>query len=809
MRSTARTGIVLLATAALFTLDPAWAQEAAPDATSDTQPEENRVEGFLIFGPQYFVDSTNRNSGKFEEFRDVPNAFVLERFDFFWAPNDRTFLSLNVKDVTQRDTQLLFEFGQYDVWKGQVRWSENPRRWTDHAYQLFAQSQQGVFTLVDPLQAAVRAAPASADANGDLEWDPGTKGFIIKDAIAQGAQATDVGHQRKTGGAGVAYTPTRHLTFTLDADRERRKGTMPTTLGVNFSQAQAEVAAPVDFKTDFATVGAEYATRKWNAGVRLSHQDFSTGRPFIRWDNQLFLVDEAVNPNQANPGRMQMSQAVDFDSNQLAVYGGVNLPMHTRIDGSFSEMRTTQDEPFLPMTINSLLTPLPLPTTSYDGEHLTRNIRLNVNSRPTRQFRWAAWFRSYDLDNRSPSLTFGNYVQADNSIPTCSNLATCDANGNGALDDFIARRSLPYSFKRDAVGALFGWTPLDWFSGSISYEREGVDRDFSGVESSDEDIAKLTLDFNPAEWIGARLTFRHQDRKADHYDAEYFDAAFPNGTPAAAESNPGMRRFYWTDRDRDHVLLNVDITPSPNYSIYVEAAYWNNEYTDPNTGLKIGQSYLSTEDRNFDGIPETYDILLAGRTKDRSTSYSVGFATTPIERLRLYFDYTWDTWKYGLETRYRNITGGIGTDDPLDNWGSNVRDDYDTASFGLDLALAAERKWWLALDTSYSKGTGDIETHFVPGGASSSDTPLTAFPQLDTKLTVAQLSVHHEIKKNLGYELRYWYESWKEQNFASDFNQPYMGDPDNDPSSDRGIFLGLDYKNYTNHIVSLMLNYSF
>ena len=36
-----------------------------------------------------------------------------------------------------------------------------------------------------------------------------------------------------------------------------------------------------------------------------------------------------------------------------------------------------------------------------------------------------------------------------------------------------------------------------------------------------------------------------------------------------------------------------------------------------------------------------------------------------------------------------------------------------------------------------------------------------------------------------------------------------MGDPDNDPGSAQSIFLGLDFGNYTNHIVSVMLNYSF
>jgi hypothetical protein len=89
---------------------------------------------------------------------------------------------------------------------------------------------------------------------------------------------------------------------------------------------------------------------------------------------------------------------------------------------------------------------------------------------------------------------------------------------------------------------------------------------------------------------------------------------------------------------------------------------------------------------------------------------------------------------------------------------------------------------WLNLDASWSRGTGETSTHFVPGGSSSGDTTLTQFPQLDTKL-----AVKHNLTNRLGYAFRYWFESWKEQNFASDFNQPYMGDPGNDPSMDKAI----------------------
>jgi hypothetical protein len=225
------------------------------------------------------------------------------------------------------------------------------------------------------------------------------------------------------------------------------------------------------------------------------------------------------------------------------------------------------------------------------------------------------------------------------------------------------------------------------------------------------------------------------------------------------------------------------------------------------------------EDRNFDATDETYDILLAGRTKDKTTSYTLGLAVAPAARFNFYADYTWEKWEYGLETRYRcpGISAscpnapfaGVGSDGPTDNWGSDTEDEYATASFGVEAGLTKDAKWRLRLDASRSEGTGNIETHFVPGGASSGNTTLTEFPELKTTLTLAVASLTHRLRPTLDYSLRYLYESWEEDNFASDFNEPYMGAPNQDTSMAQALFLGLDFRDYTNHILSFLIRYRY
>ena len=780
----------------------------------ESAPAPDEIEGEIVFGPQYFAHTNNRDSAKFEEFRDVPNNFTLEHLLFDWVPKTDWFLRLDAVDVSQDDQRLFADFGNVDRWRASVYYLENPRRWSDQAQQLFANNSDSVFTLEDSFQSAVRAAPSSSLPGGDLDldgkWDPGSKGFLIDSAIRDSAHHVDLGHQREQGGMALEYTPTRNWILSVAGDRERREGTTPQNLGMYFAHAPAEVAAPIDFRTDTATAGAEYVTRRFNAAVELQTSDFETGNKSLTWDNQLFLNDEAVNANQANPGHGRLTFATDNELERVALRAGANLPAHTRIDASYASTETTQDDAFLPMTINSLLNPAALPAQSLDGEYDTTSANLRISSRPTRSFRFNTWWRSYDVDNKTPSLTFADTVSADYQFGTCANInLPCDANGNDILDDRIPRRNLPYGYKRDAAGALVGWAPIKRLDAAISYEREDTERDFSAVEDATSDNYKLTVDVEAASWLSVRSTLRYQERRADDYDAHYLEESFPNGEPSVAAFNEGSRRFYWTDRDRDSWAVQLDATPAPNWGLYAEASYYQDDYIDPETGKDIGDSFTVQEDRNFDTIPETYDILLAGRTEDEGDSYSLGVTYSAAPRFDVYADYTLETFDYSMASRYRNISGGIGTDDPLDNWSSDVDDDYDTASLGFNWAITADRRWTLRADASRSVGTSDLRTDFVPGGSSSGDTTLTEFPEVKATLELATLVLERKARENLDYSLRYWYESWEENNFASDFNEPYMGDPNNDPGSANSIFLGVDFKDYTNHIVSFLMRYRY
>ena len=60
-------------------------------------------------------------------------------------------------------------------------------------------------------------------------------------------------------------------------------------------------------------------------------------------------------------------------------------------------------------------------------------------------------------------------------------------------------------------------------------------------------------------------------------------------------------------------------------------------------------------------------------------------------RFALFADYTWERFEIAMASRYRGVSSGAGTDDPLDDWFSDTIDRYDTITMGFDASWGDER----------------------------------------------------------------------------------------------------------------------
>lgn len=734
------------------------------------------------------LDRDPPNATKFEEFRDVPNGLVLDRVEIDWF-NDSSgfFIDFGGVDMVQDDQQLSLNWGKYDLFKIGLNWSENPFRYGDGARSLWTHQGGGVFTLDPSFIAAVSSAPNAEDADSDGEWDDGTKGALIRDALAFNSTAIDdLGYQRRTGEISTVFTPNEHWRLGFTGAQERRTGTTPQTLGGYFSVSPNELAAPLDYETNTLNLFVEYTNRHFNADVRYVASEFNSEYHSITWDDARFAEDSS---SDSSRGRLYTSS--DNEMHRWSVHLGGNIPAgNTRIDFSASQTETTQDDPFLPKTINSMLSPTALGRASYDGEHQTDVYDLRFKMSPSRWFSLKGWWRQFEFDDQSPSITLTDYVEVDRSI----------------VDD--RRRNLPYRYKTSKYGLAPSFRPADWATIGVSYEHAETDRTHAAVVDSEDDTWALTADFLVTDWFSIFARYTDSERRAHEWHAHWLEESFPDGESNVAPENEAHREFFWTDRDREEYSLKFEVTPTSKFAIYAEAIHAKNRYMDPNTGAHVGEQITVFEDRDDNGVDEEYSLLVAGRERDKQTSYTLGFMFDISDHFRLWLDHTWEAIEWSMASRYRNISGGIGTDDPLDDWFTHVDDDYRTLHFGLD-ANWSENRWEAGLDVTFAEGRGDILTDFVEGGNSRGDDALEMFPQLQTDFTYVRLDLMRNFPSGWSLGFGYWYEEWDAEDWQTDILAPYVGNPDQDSGSSTSMYLGTDYADYENNIFLVTAKYRF
>jgi MtrB/PioB family decaheme-associated outer membrane protein len=801
-----------------------WAAAAAMAVAGD-----NHVDG--VVEPRLFVylQSDPHDSAKFEQYRDVPETVALSHFNINWEKSKETFgggtwVELDAVDLLQKDQRLKLGFGSRGLWKGEIKWSENPRRFGEVAHSPYTAQGNGVFTLDDTLQSAFAGGGAVGPTSGNPwrgqtidhgTWDPGTKGAILRDALGD-APRVHVGYQRKTGSARFDFTPTKAWRLTLGAERQTRNGTKPSSQSFGFASV-TELAAPVDWETNNLDLGVEYSRKHWVLGAKQLWSDFNNDATTLTWDNINRVADSA-----SGPGRGQYSLGTDNTWRQWQLYFGANLPGHTRINATGSQSVARQNDPFLPMTINSVLLAGAHPETpasSLHGEIENQLLDFRINSRPLDWLRLKAWCRDWQQDNNTPMLVFDGTVGYDTSIAT-TNLVPPRSVGPPRVPAWQMRANLPYGYDKTNLGALAGFSPAEWVDIALSWEREDMDRAHSPVEDSRQDTWKLTADFNVTDHLMLRAGYWTQDRQANDYNIEYIAESFPNGESTEFGFNEGARKFYLTDRERDTWSLMADITANDKFAIYAEAQHSSSDYFDPNTGKHVGDSFTIMADQNNDGIEEERNIRISGRKDNDESSYTLGFSITPNDDWEIHLDHTWEQMDWRMASRLRPVTNrdidpgpgvlnvGFGQDDPLNDWDNEVDDHYRTFTLGFH-GKWDENKWEVTGDLTVSHATGMMKTQFVPGGDPSGDTALTKFPELDNDFTIATLGFERHLASGWDIGATYWYEKWTYDDWQSDSNAPYVGNPTQDPAMSDWIQLGLDFADYENHILMVIARYHF
>jgi len=551
----------------------------------------------------------------------------------------------------------------------------------------------------------------------------------------------------------VRYGPIRGVEVRVAYGAERDRGHRPfptasftglTAPGATpnpFLASIVELPSPVDFVTHLLDSSVEYHASRWF--VRLSEQTsvFVNEVDALQWDNP-FQTSDALGAG----ARGRLALPPDNQAHAIAAAGGAELPLRTRLTGTFAYGWMLQDDDFLPPTINPAVPAGPPPRRSLDGRIDTVLANVVASSRPHRALTLTARYHLYDLDNRSGSLAFGDYVVAD------------------AVRGML-RRSLPYSYSKNAVDVDAALRPLRQGSLKVRYGWQRWHREHREVRNSDEYHVGPTLDLAPASWLSLRGAYTHAVRDPQEYDAL---AGRESDSPALY--NPLLRKFDEARRVRDQVTTLAMLTLDPRLELTGSFALADDAYSRSAFGLQ--------DDSNF--------------------AYSVDLGLAPVERIRFYGNFTREEHRF----HQRVGLGPIGKGSYL----GRGQDTIDTWGAGLRASVLPE----IDFDFQYSLSLGVSR---LRAAASSAEAEAGDFPNVRTKLHQFSALCSYALRRDLTLRLGYAFERYESSDFAVDGLEPFVPSPEGPKDSIRppSLFLGARTPDggYDAHVGTVALRYEF
>jgi len=520
------------------------------------------------------VELRGDRPGKFQEYRDYPRSFFMRNLLLnFESASSPFILSLKAREIREQDQRYSAEVWKVGKFHTQFLWDQIPHYYSDGS--TFDLRRAPGDLAVDPaLRASLQAAiPLLPNANGP---PLGPTSIQLRD-LPQYQQLLPLVRQAVQFGPGVnlrlrsdqllvtqSYHPNENWELYFRVQQLHLNGTRPKPTGTferaglpapnqdGVWEAQGvELAEPVKYQTTNLTFGLEYSRPKWRVGVDYFLSRFRNSIPALTWENPFRLTPSLANPGFGT-GRnryVQAQQALppENDYQSVNVHAGVDLPHETQLRGAFTWGRGTQNQPFLPYTLNSALTAanltpllpagatacpqntsgpncvpalfgLALPQPSLGGEVRTLNHDYALASRPWKNMRFLLQYRSDDKDNRSSQITFPGLPSfGDSSVRTSADFY------NRAIENF------PTSYKRQNTTATWQWEVSKSLSWELEYDWEIWNRRFFEAPRTNEHSLHGRLNYRPTLGVALKADYLYADRKPTCNPAKspFLDPCYP------------------------------------------------------------------------------------------------------------------------------------------------------------------------------------------------------------------------------------------------------------------------------------------
>ncbi|MFX4228353.1 MAG: MtrB/PioB family decaheme-associated outer membrane protein [Porticoccaceae bacterium] len=521
--------------------------------------------------------------------------------------------------------------------------------------------------------------------------------------------------------------PDWHLTFNLRRDQVdgiRALGAVTGATGGNVRAAM--LGAPLDRETHTIELGIGHNSQRHRWQLSYLGSFFDNGYDRLTWNTAFDAHPQWGAATGYPDGRNQMATEPDNQAHQIRALSHWTLAPRTRllIDGNLG--RHSQNQRFLPYTINEALNVSEaLPRDSLDGRVDITRLNLRLTHSAGTRLHLTGRMSYQDRDNQTPVAA---YQRVRGDVTDQQDFAD-------------ARLNRPYSRTRQQVSLDANYRLDRDLRLRASLSHETLKRDYSEVAESDEQELRLGVNSTRFDSLALSLDYRYLRRRSDDYVGNRpLIATHLPGTIAEDdfENHPLLRKYYLADRDRQQWQARGDWYIDSNLSLGLAAAYNEDDYPSGYFGLERSNMTSITADLTYH--PSEYLGLSAYIGRDYYRSDQSG----------------------------RSFRGSVPADagNPMRDWQVDARDRYISTGINLDwddivLPLGQWRpEVDFALNISRSEAEGRYQTEV---GADLMSAPL---PAVTSDFDRIEASVRHALNDRSRVYLALEWEYYRSQDFA-------------------------------------------
>lgn len=700
-----------------------------------------KAENSLVLGSQWWTQTAN--DAKYQEFRDVARGPFVEALSFE-TMNGRNTYSLSTVNALQGDQawKAMWAWGsKLDVRVGYI---QTPHRFSHISKSPFTEVRPGVFVLPDSLQALMQRSSAAQQVN------------IINTMMAA-AGRLPLEFQTNVSSARVKVRPKAGWTFEANGRQTSRTGRKAygAFIGTSPGNPMVELAEPIEQTMTDADVRANYSDARLSVQAVGSMSLFDNHYEALTWDN-LRRVTDLASGTGAGPARGQLALAPDNTEIRGSVAVGVKLPKKHVFTGTVGMARITQDQDWLPVTVNQALRPdtIAMPGTNTDGKATVLNLDARLTSMAMDHVRGTVRFHSDKYDNQTPEWTFNRTVNGDVAV----------------VGPFTNK---PFSNDNWVAGLDLDSDVNPMVSVGVTAEYRVRGRDHREVEEDKETVFGGRARVRPMPGLSLDGKVRYGSRELDHFLEHDYQSS-----PGVWFEQPELRRYDVANRKQLLAQGGLAWMPMEKFDVAVQYSHLDNEYDELEYGLIEDKSGVLSAQGTFHATPK---LDLRG---------GYGFSQTKT-----------------LQESEQGLSGTVPVDAASDSlrWSLDQTDENVFVSAGFDFWVLPQ-KFSIVGDYEFSRdfvtfdltaGPGFYSTFLAASNRFGGDVPNTLYRRHDVVL-----EGRYQLMKSTQLTCRYGWQEFDAIDFAA--KDLALVAP-----NAAAVYLGDFYQDYRAHRVALLVKHSF